>query len=33
MLVGDDLDLDVPRPLDIALDVHVAVAESSQGLG
>ena len=32
VLVGDDLDLDVARPLDVALDVHVAVSEGGQRL-
>src|SRR2546425_61138 len=31
-VVGENLDLDVPRPLEVFLDVHAAVAERLQGL-
>ena len=33
VLVGHDLQLDVARPLDVALEVHRAVAERGQRLG
>ena len=33
VLIGDDLDLNVARFLHIALNVHVAVAETGHGFG